>query len=115
MVVAPGMVGELGILPLHMPLVTTLRIGELRLKHDEDKQDHIAIDGGYMQVIEDKVTILADAAEYASKMDVKELKRVKDEIKERAGSMPRDSEEIFKTAAELERITNRLSIAERRQ
>ncbi|HEB12320.1 MAG TPA: F0F1 ATP synthase subunit epsilon [Actinobacteria bacterium] len=114
MVVAPGAAGELGILPLHMPIVTTLRVGELRLKHGEDQQDYIAIDGGYMEVSEDKVTILADAAEYASKMDIAEVNKVKEEIEARLASIPKDSDEFFTATAELERAVNRLSIAQRR-
>lgn len=113
MVIAPGTVGELGILPLHMPLVTTLKVGELRLKRD-DEQDYIAIDGGYLEVMEDKVTILADAAEYASKMDVAKLNQIKADIEARLASIPKASNELFEATAELERITNRLTIAERR-
>ncbi len=114
MVVAPGTDGELGILPLHMPIVTTLRVGELRLKHGDDKQDYIAIDGGYMEVSEDKVTILATAAEYASKMDVAEINKIKEEIEARLASIPKDSDEFFTATAALERAVNRLDIAERR-
>jgi len=114
MVIAPGTVGELGILPLHMPLVTTLKVGELRLKRD-DEQDYIAIDGGYLEVMEDKVTILADAAEYASKMDVAKLNQIKADIEARLASIPKASNELFEATAELERITNRLTIAERRK
>ncbi|MDP1808858.1 MAG: ATP synthase F1 subunit epsilon [Actinomycetota bacterium] len=115
MVIAPGTVGELGILPLHMPLVTTLKIGELRLKHDNGKQDYIAIDSGYLEVMEDKVTVLADAAEYASKMDIAKLNQIKSDIKAGLASIPKNSEELFEATAELERITNRLTIAERRK
>ena len=115
MVIAPGTAGELGILPLHMPIITTLKVGELRLKYGQEKQDYIAIDGGYLEVMEDKVTVLADAAEYVSKMDVAELTRIKTEVEARLASIPKDSEELFQATAELERITNRLTIAERRK
>lgn len=115
MVIAPGADGEIGILPLHMALVTTLKVGELRLKHDSDKQDYIAIDGGYLEVKEDKVTVLADAAEYASKMDVANLSKIKTDIEARLDSIPKNSEELLEAAAEIERITNRLTIAERRK
>jgi len=115
MIIAPGAAGELGILPLHMPLITTLKVGELRLKHDAEKQDYIAIDGGYLEVREDRVTVLADAAEYASKMDLSELNRIKSDIETRLASTPKGSDELFEATAELERITNRLAIAERRK
>ncbi len=115
MVVAPGAAGELGILPLHMPIITTLKVGELRLKHGQDQQDYIAIDGGYMEVSEDKVTILAEAAEYASKMDIVEINRVKEEIEARLASIAKDSDEFFTATTELERVVNRLAIAKRRK
>ena len=111
MVIATGAGGELGILPLHMPLITTLEVGELRLKHGPDKQDYIAIDGGYLEVREDKVTVLADAAEYASKMDMTELNRIKAAAEAKVASLPEDSEEFFAAAAELEAIGNRIKVA----
>lgn len=114
MVVAPGAAGELGILPLHMPVISTLKAGELRLKHGNDRQDYIAIDGGYIEVREDKVTILADAAEYASKMDIAALNKTKTEVEAELASLEKDSEAFFTATAKLESITNRLSIAEKR-
>ncbi len=114
MIVAPGSAGEIGIMPLHMPLITTLAVGELRLKHGSDHQDYIAIDGGYLEVREDKVTVLADAAEYASKMDINELNSIKAEIEAKMGTLEKDSDEFFTAAGELESVTNRLSVVERR-
>lgn len=114
MVVAPGTAGELGILPLHMPVISTLKAGELRIKHDNDHQDYIAIDGGYIEVREDKVTVLADAAEYASKMDIAELNKTKAEVEAELASLEKDSEEFFTASAKLEAITNRLNVAEKR-
>lgn len=115
MLIAPGTDGELGILPLHAPIITTLKPGELRLKHGPDQQDFIAVDGGYLEVREDKVTVLADAAEFVSKMDIGELNRIKAETEARLGALTRDSDEFFAVAAELERLTNRIRIAERRK
>ena len=115
MVVAPGGDGELGILPLHMPIITTLQTGELRLKHGTDNQDYIAIDGGYMEIREDKVTILATAAEYASKMDVTELNHVKEEIESKLASLPEDSEEFLHATTKLKHLLNRLAVADRRK
>lgn len=115
MVIAPGTLGELGILPTHEPIITTLNIGELRLKRGSDQQDYIAIDGGYMEVNEDRVTILADAAEYASKMDIGELNKIKDNIENSLSAMTKNSEDFFAASAELERVTNRLRIVERRR
>lgn len=62
MVVAPGTMGELGILPLHAPLLTTLKMGELRVRA-EGEVLFFAIESGIMEVSEDRVTILTPFAE----------------------------------------------------
>ena len=60
--VAPGIDGELGILPRHAPLLTGLKPGELRVVKDGE-EIYMAVSGGFMEVIGNKVTILADTAE----------------------------------------------------
>jgi F-type H+-transporting ATPase subunit epsilon len=67
-VVAPGAEGALGILPRHAPLLTALQVGELRIKKGEE-ETYIAIGGGFMEVLPDKVVILADTAERAEEID----------------------------------------------
>jgi F-type H+-transporting ATPase subunit epsilon len=63
-IVAPGEAGELGILPHHAPLLSILRAGELRVTQNGQEQS-IAITGGFLEVLDNKVTVLADAAERA--------------------------------------------------
>lgn len=69
MVVAPSVDGQVGILPSHAPLLTVLQVGELRVLKGSDEQS-IVIAGGFMEVLHDKVTILADAAERSEEIDV---------------------------------------------
>ncbi|MBE0476170.1 MAG: ATP synthase F1 subunit epsilon [Coriobacteriia bacterium] len=69
MVVAPTVDGEVGILPLHAPLVSALRPGEVRVRHSDDEVEWFAISGGYIQVHEDKVIVLADDAVPSSQVD----------------------------------------------
>lgn len=69
MVVAPTVDGEVGILPHHAPLITVLEIGEMVVKKGSDEQS-IVIAGGFMEVLNDKVTILADAAEHSDEVDI---------------------------------------------
>src|SRR3990172_6486985 len=92
MIVAPGSAGELGILPLHMPIITTLTLGEISIRHNEAQTDYVAIDSGYMEAREDKVTILADAAQLASQMDIDSLDQMKSAIEAKMSELPRDSE-----------------------
>jgi F-type H+-transporting ATPase subunit epsilon len=67
-VVAPGGEGELGILPKHAPLLTTLQPGMLRLRKDGE-ETLMAVSGGFLQVFRDRVLILADTAERAEEIE----------------------------------------------
>lgn len=69
MVVAPGADGELGILPHHAPLLTSLAYGELRIKRGGEEQ-LFAIGGGILEVRPDRVTVLADSAEQSDEIDL---------------------------------------------
>jgi F-type H+-transporting ATPase subunit epsilon len=69
MVVAPGGAGVLGILPEHAPLVSTLASGELRIKKGGNEQS-LLVFGGFMEVADNKVLILADTAERAEELDL---------------------------------------------
>ena len=68
MVVAPSVDGEVGILPHHAPLLTLLQIGELRVTKGADEQS-IVIAGGFLEVLNNRVTVLADVAERAEEID----------------------------------------------
>ncbi|MBU0492611.1 MAG: F0F1 ATP synthase subunit epsilon [Chloroflexi bacterium] len=68
MITAPGIDGELGILPRHAPLLTALQVGVLRLKRGGE-ETLMAIGGGFMDVTPTKVVILADSAERADEID----------------------------------------------
>ncbi len=68
MVVAPGLEGALGILPRHAPLMSVLGIGELRITQG-GQETGLAIGGGFLEVLNDRVTVLADSAERADEID----------------------------------------------
>lgn len=68
MVVAPGIDGELGILPHHAPLMTMLQPGEILIRK-EGADTFLSVTGGFMEVIGNKVTILADACERSEEID----------------------------------------------
>src|SRR6476659_6983074 len=69
MVVAPSVDGHVGILPRHSPLLTALQVGELRVIKGNDEQS-IVLAGGFMEVLNNKVTILAEAAERSEEIDL---------------------------------------------
>jgi len=69
MLVAPGVAGELGILPKHSPLLCALTAGELRITVGEEEVDEVFVSGGFMEVQPDMITVLADSAERATDID----------------------------------------------
>ncbi|MFO7909688.1 F0F1 ATP synthase subunit epsilon [Vreelandella aquamarina] len=65
-VIASGLMGDLGILPGHAPLLTELQPGPIRVIFDDGKEDNFFVTGGFMEVQPNVVTILADSAARAS-------------------------------------------------
>jgi F-type H+-transporting ATPase subunit epsilon len=102
LVIAPASDGEIGILPLHAPLVTLLKPGEIRVRYnDGNDTEWIATSGGYLQVHEDKVIVLADRAEIASRIDVERARAETDSIEERMGRLPVNDPERSALEADL--------------
>jgi F-type H+-transporting ATPase subunit epsilon len=69
-ILAPGIDGELGILPRHAPLITVLAPGEVQVKREEGEDLFFAVSGGWMEVLPNQVTILARTAERSDEIDV---------------------------------------------
>jgi F-type H+-transporting ATPase subunit epsilon len=77
----PGKTGELGILPGHAPLITTLTIGEISYRQGTNTH-YLAVAWGFAEVLPNKVTILADTAERAEEIDVKRAQEAKTRAEE---------------------------------
>ena len=102
MVVAPTIDGEIGILPLHAPIVSALDPGEIRVKYGDDEYEWFAISGGYIQVHEDKVIILADDAVISSQIDVERARTAAEHAQERLREISaEDATEADKCARDL--------------
>jgi F-type H+-transporting ATPase subunit epsilon len=112
MVVAPGGAGVLGILPEHAPLVTTLSAGELRIKKGASEQS-ILVFGGFMEVSENKVLVLADSAERAEELD---LERAEEARRRAEGSIAgrQSTMDLQEAQASLRRANLRLRIGQKR-
>lgn len=112
-VVAPGIEGELTVLPMHAPLMTMIKPGIMRIVKGNEDID-MAITGGFLEVRDDRVTILADAAERAEDIDVvraeEARRRAERALEERVSEI-----QIVEAAAELQRALIRLKAAERRR
>lgn len=114
-VVAPGVDGELGVLPHHAPLLTTLKPGVLRVRQG-GREELFAISGGVMEVRPDIVTVLADAAEAAEEIDISRAEEARRRAEESLRSgVPRNSEVYLAAEAALRRSNLRLQVARRRR
>jgi len=112
-VIAPGIVGQLGILPNHDALMTILEPGELCVRKGNE-ETFIAISGGFLEVLQNKVVILADAAERAEEIDMVRAEAAKQRAQERLAHPPAESDSTRAEAA-LRRSIARLKVAERRR
>jgi len=84
-VVAPGIEGELGILPDHAPLISALNIGVLRIQQD-GKNFKVVVNGGFMEVRDSRVTVLANSAERAEDINVARVEAAKQRAEQRLAS-----------------------------
>jgi len=83
----PGAEGYLGILPGHAPLITELGIGELSYHDASGKESaHVAIIRGFAEVLPDRVTVLAETAEFAAEIDVARAEAAKARAEQRLAS-----------------------------
>lgn len=112
MVVARGVEGELGIMAGHVPIVTPLQIGELRVITSGEQQ-YIAVLGGYLEFGYDKVTVLADACEFCHEIDVERAKRKREEREQELAKADLDEESKAEAQISLQKALLRLQVAER--
>jgi len=111
-VIAPGSEGQLGILPRHAPLMTMLEPGELRARRGAE-ETAIAISGGFLEVRDDVVTVLADTAEQAEEIDVERARAARERAEQLLRERPADVD-LAVIQASLRRSMLRIRIAERR-
>ena len=111
--VAPGIDGELGILPRHAPLLTALKPGEIRVVKDGE-DSFVAVSGGFLEVLGNKVTILADTAEHAEEIDLQRAEEALKKAQERAASRAPDMD-LERAMSSVRRSQARLKVARRRR
>jgi len=112
-VVAPGVEGQLGILPHHAPLMTMLQPGELRARKGGEELC-LAITGGFLEVRPDRVIVLADAAERVEEIDVSRAEEAKRRAQERLRERTPEVD-LAQAEASLRRALARLQVVERRR
>ncbi len=112
-VVLPGSEGEMGVLPHHAPLVSTLGVGELRFRKG-GIEESFAIVGGFVQVRPDKVVIMAETADMASEIDLEKAQEARREAERALESGYSEGADLWAARAALQQALLRIRVAERR-
>lgn len=114
-VVAPGVEGELGILPHHAALMTTLVPGELRVNKG-GQVILMAVGGGFMEVLPHKVTILADTAERAEEIDDARAEEARKRAQDRLADASKGEQiDVARAQAAMRRAVVRLKVAQKKK
>ena len=110
-VMAPGTLGEFGVLIGHTPFLTTLKVGMVRYTDADDKEHRVFVSGGFAEALPDKVTILAESAERRRDIDLERARAALDRAKQRMEAAQKDKVEYARARAALERALHRLRAA----
>jgi F-type H+-transporting ATPase subunit epsilon len=111
-VMAMGALGEFGILANHVPFLTPLQPGELRYRRD-NQLEYMVVTGGFAEVSNNKVTILAEAAEKAREIDLDRARRAKERAEKRLAQAKSEAVDYTRAEAALKRALLRLNVAEK--
>ena len=111
--VAPGLEGQLGILPHHAPLMTVLQPGELMIRKDGE-ETYLAVTGGFLEVIGNKVTILADACEHSNEIDEERAQAAVDRARDEMSRVDAN-QQLALAAVSMRRAQIRLNVVRRRR
>lgn len=112
-VIAPGALGELGILPHHAPLITSLAPGELDVKVNGVREEYF-VAGGFLEVHDDRVIVLADQAEAGEEIDIARAEEARARAQQRLQESAADVDRARAQLA-LARSIGRLRVAEHRR
>ena len=113
MVIAPGIDGQLGILPHHAPLMTVLQPGEITIRK-EGSDTYLAVTGGFLEVLGNRVIVLADAAERSEEIDEERAQQAIRRAQERITGQ-HSQVELEGAMASLRRAQMRLDLVRRRR
>ena len=113
-VVAPGSEGYFGVLPGHAPFLTTLGIGELTYRKGRE-EFHLAVSGGFAEIRNDKVIVLADSAERPDEINRERVERAKTRAEQRLAGRAAEEIDYARAMASLARALARIQVASRNQ
>ena len=110
-VTVPGLGGELGILPGHTPLISQLQTGVLSYTQG-DASRRLLVSGGFVEVNADRVSVLADVAEYPEEIDAAQARQDREQAERALVSQTGSEEDMAAMQEQLERSTVRQQLAE---
>jgi F-type H+-transporting ATPase subunit epsilon len=112
MVTVPGLGGELGILPGHTPLISQLQTGVLTYVA-EGKSSQLHVSGGFVEVRDDHVSVLAEVAERPDEIDAARAKQSRDQLEKQINAWSGSEDELAVAKTEYERSVVRMQLASR--
>ena len=111
-VVCPGVEGQFGVLPGHIPFLSALEIGEMYYKAG-GKTEYLAVSGGFVEVTGEKVTIVAESAEKGREIDVDRAKRAQERAEKRLATAKTENVDWARAEAAMRRSLMRTKVASR--
>jgi F-type H+-transporting ATPase subunit epsilon len=111
-VTAVGELGEFGVLPNHISFLSTLVPGEMSYKQGANKR-MLAVSGGYAEVLDNVMTVLAPAAEFGSEIDSARAQRAKERAEKQLAELNREEKDFELAEVALQRALVRLQVASR--
>ena len=108
----PGSQGDFGVLPGHAPFLTSLRIGELHYRQ-QNEVHYVSINRGFAEVTPEKTTILTDTAELAEEIDVERARAARTRAEEKLRTLSKEEQAYIQAMEALERAQMRIRVAEK--
>jgi F-type H+-transporting ATPase subunit epsilon len=106
----PGLNGELGILPGHTPLISQLKTGILTYTQ-EGKTSQLHVSGGFVEVRDDRVSVLAEIAERPEEIDASQARSIRERVEKQLSAWTGTEEELAQARVDLERAQVRVQLA----
>ena len=110
-VMAPGSVGEFGVLAGHTPFMTSLKTGSVHYRDENGKDQYVFVSGGFAEALPDKVTILAESAEKTDNIDLDRARAAMERAENRLAERSKEDIDFVRARAALERALVRIRLA----
>lgn len=114
-VMAPGTLGEFGVLAGHTPFMSTLNMGTVHYRDAKGTERFVFVSGGFAEALPDKVTILAESAERRVDIDLERVKSALKRAQDRLANEDAKDLDFERARAALERALHRMKLAESRR